>query len=124
MADIPAPLAFDCTPSSLIASSPCIACVSESEMLATMVGIAALSADRSIADIMKDSACFSCLSKKQMLQALVTILGSDLLGERYTQAQILDEMRCIRRCSNEKQLLSALLYLLCNDIGFTSRLVQ
>lgn len=123
MAQIQNPRSFVCTPSSLLASSPCLGCLSETEMLATMVGIISLAVEKTIPAIMQGSACFGCMSKKDMLQALVTILGNDLIGENFTEQQILDQIKCVRQCSNEKQLLAALLYLLCNDVKFTTRLI-
>lgn len=123
MAAIPNPRAFDCTPSSLLASVPCLSCLSETELLATMVAIIALATDKNISDILKESACFTCMSDKQMEQGIVTILGNDLLGESFSEAELLDDMKCIRQCSNAKQLKAALLYLLCNDIKFAQRIV-
>ena len=115
--------AFTCTPSSLIASSPCLACLSEKEMIGALVGIAAISAEVEIPAVLKASACFDCLSKKQMLQALVTIAGNDLLGEETTPQEVIDDIVCLE-CAGEKKLLAALLYLLCNDIKFAQRVPE
>lgn len=123
MAQIQNPQAFDCTPSSLLASVPCLSCLSDTELLAGMVGIGSLLSEKPVAQIMRESACFTCMSKKQMLQALVTIMGNDLIAERFSEEVTLATMRCIRRCSNETQLLAALLYLLCNDIKFAQRII-
>ena len=112
--------AYECTPSSLLASTPCLACVSETQLLAALVGIFATAAEKEIPAVLKDSACFTCMTKKQMLQSLVTIAGNDLLGERYSAQDVLDSIRCIGQCSTEKQLLAALLYLLCNDFTLTT----
>jgi hypothetical protein len=110
--------AYVCTPSSLMASNPCLACLSEKELLAALVGIFAIAHDLTIADILRNSACYTCLSKKQMLQALVTITGNNLLGESRTVPDVIAMIKCLE-CSNDKQLLAALLYLVCNDTGFT-----
>ena len=104
---------YVCTPSSLLASNPCLACLSEKELLAALVGIFAISADLTIANVLKNSACYTCLSKKQMLQALVTITGNNLLGQERTVPDVITNIRCLE-CSNEKQLFAALLYLICN----------
>jgi hypothetical protein len=117
MADI----TFECTPSSLIAAVPCLACLSDNEMLAVLVGILATAADVDQTTLLTSSACYTCLSKKQMLQALVTIAGSDLLGPENTPDTILEQVKCLRQCSNEKQLLAALLSLLCNNIKLAVR---
>lgn len=107
--------AFTCTPSSLLASTPCLACVSEKEMLAVLVGIFAISEGHTIADVMKDSACFTCMSKKQMLHGLTTLLGSEILGERTSVAEVKDTIRCLE-CASKHQLLAAILYLLCHSL--------
>jgi hypothetical protein len=120
---LPAPKAFDCTPSSLLASAPCLDCTSETEMLAVLVGIIALATDQNVQDVLKQSSCFSCppLSAKQIVQIIATIAGNDLLGEELSEQQVLDAIRCIRRCSNRPQLIGALLYLLCHSIEFAPR---
>jgi len=106
---------FNCTPKSLLASNPCLACLSEKELLAALVAIFA-STDENYATnlklLMQDSACFTCMSKKQMLQALITVMGSKLLGQR-TVAQVIAQYKCLV-CSNEKTLQAALLYMLCH----------
>jgi hypothetical protein len=106
-------LEYECTPSSLLASSPCLACISEKEMLAVIVGIVAINTEQEIADIMKASACFTCMSKKQMLQALVTVLGNQLLGEETSAEEVVEDIKCLQ-CASEKQLLAAILYQFCS----------
>lgn len=114
MAAIPDPVAYACTPSSLLASSPCLHCLSEKEMLGTILIILATKADTTAQAAIDDSACFTCMSRKQMLQGLVTILGSELLGQAETPAETLTELACIR-CANETQILAAILKLLCSN---------
>ena len=115
--------AYDCTPDSLLASTPCLACLSSKQMLAALLGIMAIS-DRTygsdLAGLLKDSACFRCMSKKQMLQALVTIAGSDMLGEGTTVPEVIAYIKCLD-CASEKQLFAAILYLLCHTITFTAK---
>jgi hypothetical protein len=106
---------FTCTPSSLLASYPCLDCISEKDMLAVLVGIFAISEGHTIADVMKDSACFNCMSKKQMLQGLTTLLGSEILGERTSMATVIDTIKCLQ-CASKQQLLAAILYLLCHSL--------
>lgn len=110
--------AYVCTPSSLIAANPCLACLSEKELLASLVGIMALSLEVGLPDLLKDSACFMCLSKKQMLQALVSMTGNDLLGEGTSPKDVIDQYHCLV-CASEKQLQAAFIYLLCNSFEFT-----
>lgn len=105
-------LEYDCTPSSLLASTPCLACISEKDMLAVIVGIVALNQAKTIAEVMEESVCFRCMSRKQMLQALVTILGSNLLGEGSGAGDVIDDIRCLQ-CESEHNLLAAILYQFC-----------
>lgn len=108
--------AYVCTPSSLLASTPCLQCLSEHEYLAVIVGIMAISAGKTTAEAMTDSNCFACgMSRKQMLQAVVTILGNQLLGERYSAQDVVDSYHCLV-CATDTQLLAAILQMLCNDI--------
>lgn len=105
-------LAYECNPKSLLESNPCIACLSEKEMLAVIVGILAIGASKTVAEVMADSACFACMSKKQMLHALVTILGSEVLGAEHTPAEVVEQMHCLV-CVDEHKLLAAILQLIC-----------
>jgi hypothetical protein len=107
------PQAYDCTPSSLLASTPCLKCLSEHELLAVLVGILAMDAETDIPTLMEDSACFTCMTKKEMLQALVTIFGNDILGEAHSAQDVVDEYHCLV-CATDLQLRSALIKLLCD----------
>jgi len=118
MANLLVNKAYECTPSSLMASNPCLACLSEKELLAALVGIFAISEDLTIAQMLKSSACYKCLSKKQMLQALVTISGNNMLGESRTVPDVIAMIKCLE-CSDEKSLLAALLWFICNSTVFT-----
>ena len=106
-----------CTPSSLLAANPCLACYSELELLAALVAIGVIASGdygqhgENIGQLMKDSACFTCISKKQMLQILVELMGEQWLDEFDVQ-DVLKLLRCLR-CSNQKQLMAAFLFLLC-----------
>lgn len=104
---------FDCTPSSLLASAPCLGCVSEKEMLAAMLAIFATANNLDMATILKNSACYACMSKKDMLQAIVTVFGNELIGAEFSVQEIIDQMKCVR-CGSEQQILAALLYMFCN----------
>lgn len=108
----PAPLAFECTPDSLLKSTPCVACLSEHELLAVIVGILSLAASKTVAEAMSDSACFTCLSDKQLLQALVVKIGNDALGEEHTVSEVVDQFHCLV-CATPKQLKAAIIQLLC-----------
>lgn len=112
------PQGYDCTPSSLLASTPCLSCLSEHDMLAVIVGIFAVALDKTIPEIMDEGACFSCMSKKQMLQALATILGNQLLGEEHTAQEVIDEMHCLV-CVPDQQLLAAILRMFCYYLTIT-----
>lgn len=121
MARIPSPESFQCTPSSMMASTPCLACLSEKEMLAVIVAILAIAAGKTIPEVVSDSACFTCLSDKQLLQSIITYLGNDLLGETVSAQDVVDQMHCLV-CAPQKQLLAALVKLLCDN--FTITLIQ
>lgn len=112
MAVIDLPQAYTCTPSSLLASTPCTKCLSEHELLAVLVGIFGLYVEKTIPQIMEDSACFTCMSKKQMLQALVTIFGNQLLGDSVSPSEVIDDYHCLV-CATDKQLMAALLQIWC-----------
>ncbi len=112
-------LDFVCTPASLLASSPCLECLSEKQMLAGLLGIFAIANEQAIPDVLKESDCFMCMSKKQMLQALVTIAGNQLLGEGTSGQTVIDKTKCLQ-CASEKQLLAAILWQLCNGITISS----
>lgn len=113
------PRAFVCTPSSLLASVPCLQCYSEKELLAALVGILAQALDKTFDEALTEAACFNCMTDKQMLEGLVVVLGNWLLGERVTAAEVIEQIRC-RNCTSRKQLLAAILYLLCSGFTFTA----
>lgn len=104
---------YTCTPSSLLDSSPCLSCLSEKELIATLVAILANAQSETAAEALNNSSCFTCMSKKQMLQALVTIFGNEFLGERVTIDEIIADLSCLV-CAPEQQLLAALLRQICN----------
>lgn len=112
--------AYVCTPSSLLASTPCLQCISEKEMIAAILGVLALDAGTTVSQALIDGACFTCLSKRQMLQALVTILGNELLGEEHSVPQVIEEIRCLE-CSSEQQMFGAILKLICDGNIFGNR---
>ncbi len=105
-----------CEPGALLAENPCIACLSEKEMLAVIVAIMAITASKTIADVVSESACFTCMSRKQMLQALVTMIANDLLDERTSPQDVIDEMHCLV-CATEQQLLAAIVKLYCDNFN-------
>lgn len=115
---LPVPVAYTCTPSSLLASEPCIKCLSEKEMWAAIVAILALNAGKSVKDAMKDAACFNCMTDSQMLQAALTILGNNLLGETKSLTDVLNLMKCLV-CTSEHQLKAAALKMFCDEITVT-----
>ena len=112
MANVTVPREYICTPSSLMNSSPCLACLSEKQMLAALLAIISLSTSQEVPTILKNSACFMCLSKKQMLQGLVTIMGNQLLGAEFSAEDVVARVKCLQ-CASQKQLTAALLYSFC-----------
>lgn len=106
------PRAFDCTPSSLLNSVPCLECLSEKELLAALFIVLLQYNDLTVPQAMSSSACFTCMSKKQMLQAIVTIWGNSLLGRDFDAAALLADYKCVR-CASDKQLMAGILYMFC-----------
>jgi hypothetical protein len=104
--------AYVCTPSSLLASNPCLDCYGEVELLAALVGVLAMNAGTSIPQLAEDASCFKCMSKKQFLQAFVTIVGNQVLGERYSAQDVIDQYHCLT-CYSELELKAMLLSLIC-----------
>lgn len=118
MANRTVPQAYDCTPSSLMASNPCTNCLSETQMIAAIVGVIAVATGETAAQVLDESACFNCLSDKQMLQAILTKFGNELLGEEHTVPEVIDSMKCLL-CAPQQQLKAALLLQLCKYITLT-----
>lgn len=118
MANVTVPVAYTCTPSSLLNSVPCMACLSEKQMLAALLAIISLAESKTIPDLLDESACFTCMSKKQMLQGLVTVMGNDLLGRDFSDADVIARVKCLE-CASQKQILAALLYLFCQSVTFS-----
>jgi hypothetical protein len=111
------PKEYTCTPSSLLASYPCLQCLSDHELLAVLIGILIYDSEYEddIAGVMKDSACFTCMSKKQMFQAFATMMGSAIIGdEEGAMEKVVEEMKCLI-CATDKQLWAALLFLICSQ---------
>ena len=118
MPAIPNPVAYACTPSSLLKSEPCIKCLSEKELWAAIVAILAISAGQTAKTAMNNAACFNCMSEQQMLQGVVTILGNQLLGAGTSPATVLASMNCLV-CASESRLKAAALKLLCDTVTIT-----
>ena len=121
MAQLNDPQPYVCTPSSLLASNPCLACLSHKELLAAFLGIMAISDAHYRDDLQKllqDSACFTCLSDSQMEQALVTIFGNGLLGDLRTVPEVIDYIKCLE-CASDKQIKAAILFMWCHFLSFT-----
>lgn len=110
---IPDPQAFTCTPSSLIASSPCVACYSKHEMIAALVAIIALALGKTANEIISESKCFQCMTEKQMLQSFVTVMGNNLLGDGTSIEDVADMVNCLK-CKADRDLLAAFIYGACN----------
>lgn len=115
-ANILAQQALTCSPpSELLKVYPCLACLSEKELLAVIVLSMAQASPlhaNNVALLLSDSACFTCLSKKQRLQALAALLGNMGLGTK-TVPEIRDAIKCLL-CGTPNQLWSAALFLYCN----------
>lgn len=100
-----------CTPSELLDTYPCLACLSESELKAVIALSLADTLGLTVAEMLEDTACFNCLSKKQLLQVIATRIGSEFLG-RYTVAEIRDQIKCLL-CAPTGKVDAAFGYLVC-----------
>lgn len=105
-----------CTPAGLIGDVPCLACLSEKELLMVLVAVLAIGDNYTLPTdtnkLLKDSACFTCLSDKQLFQALVRAVANKYIGSTFTEAEGQAAIKCLR-CANEKQLKAAVVYLTC-----------
>lgn len=104
-------IAISCTPSSLLDTYPCLACLSESELKAVIVVALAEQLRLTTDEILENSACFKCLSKKQMLQAATAIIGNEYLSDM-TVSAIREKIKCLL-CANPDAVNAALTYGLC-----------
>lgn len=108
---------LNCTPSGLLDTFPCLACLSEKELLAVMVYTLSTQTDYSLPDdvpeLMRDSACYACMSDKEMLQATAAMQAS-LFLEGKTVEEVRDTVKCLI-CATPKQLKAAMTLLLCQS---------
>lgn len=116
--------AIACVPPSVtLAQYPCLACLSEKDLLAVLVySMAQVTNENADPDVnysanmprlLADSACWMCLSKKQMLQALVGMMANLFVAGK-TVAQLRDAIKCMQ-CGSQKQLQAAFMFLFCTE---------
>ena len=108
------------SPSSLIGQYPCLACLSNTELLAVMVLALATSNGYTLPDdtsrLLTDSKCVTCLTDKQLLQALAGLMAGGMLSGQ-TVTQMRAKIKCLVN-ANPKQLKAALVNLIC-QFGLT-----
>lgn len=100
-----------CTPKALLASYPCLAYLSESELKAVMVVAYADNLGLTVDQVLENSACFMCLSDKQHLQSAASIIGDAFLRD-LTVDEIRERIKCLL-CAKPGQIKAALTYELC-----------
>lgn len=108
--------ASPCRISDIADNYPCLACLSEKELLAVLAqSLAVLNRyDLSAGDLptlLEDSACISCLSDKQLLQALVGIIGGYADSE-LSIADIREDVKCLL-CVPPQKVRALIVYLAC-----------
>lgn len=115
---------IDCTnPKELLKKTPCLACLSESQLkmvlvvvlndyLTTLRGSAAYTLPGHLGDLIKDGACYTCFSKKQLLQILVLFAGYLAYSSESTLPSIVAKGKCLP-CGKTGQAESAAMRLLC-----------
>ena len=104
-----------CTPNSLLKLAPCLACLSDHELLALLVYAMAQESStyaNSTANVVKDSNCLTCMSKKQLLQAMVSLIGFEFL-RGMSVATARNKIKCLT-CLSDHRLEAAFVYLLCD----------
>lgn len=104
-----------CTPSELLNTYPCLACLSETELKAVIVVALAANNSKTVAETLSESACFKCLSDKQKLQAATAVIANEYLSS-YTVPEIRELIKCLL-CGPADALDAALTYLLCIQLN-------
>ena len=109
------------SPSDLANAIPCLACLSQTELMCVMILALATSNGYTLPGdtnaVITDSKCVTCLTDKQMLQALAGLLaGSTLDGLTVTQMRA--RIKCLA-CANPRQLKATLLSQFCQYITTT-----
>lgn len=112
-------MALICTPAQRLATTPCLSCLSDSELDIAFVVALAASAGYTLpsgtAQMIQDASCFTCLSDKQLKRALASAyLEKQAPG--ITMAQLKDRMKCLA-CSNPKQIKALMAFLTCKALG-------
>jgi hypothetical protein len=114
--------AITCTPAALVAASPCLHCVSKSDLLAVLALImcklagASADADCTPATLQENAKCFECMSDQQMLEVLVVIFGDYAIYKGYLDAgDLRHEVECLT-CVKPKMLRAIILERLCHFV--------
>lgn len=115
-----------CDTQSLVSRSPCLSCLSESQLWAVILYAISQQTDYSLPEdtgqLLADSSCLNCLTDKQLLESLAGILA-EIYVEDKTVEQIRDAITCLF-CTSPKQLKSAIAYLLCQTQFMNSRILD
>ena len=102
-----------CTALELAHKYPCLRCLSNKQLLAVLLYALTQLMETTVAEALACSACLNCMGKKDKLVALVAIIGEVGLGEDFDIAEMKEQIKCLE-CSSENQLLSAILYIMCD----------
>lgn len=113
-----------CTPHGLLAVEPCIACLSEKDILAVIAlllckingGGAQTECDPTV--LLDDAKDLLVMGKKQKLIALASILFQWCLDNDYLESDtgMVEDMACLT-CLPEKELLTIILKQICDGVS-------
>ena len=110
-----------CSPSELLAQTPCLRCLSQKELWAILLYLSIYNFNEecrwqveekmTVAKALKEGACWNCTTKTQRLQALVSLLANSF-GEEITPAFVRNQIKCLE-CASETQIQAAVMYMFC-----------
>lgn len=106
--DITNPL---CTPEYVLNLSPCLDCLSESELMALLLYLWAwLNYDEAdLPGLLNEAKCWDCMSDKQKLQAAIATMANAFHLNATTVA---DAVKCMP-CAKPGQVKAAIVYSIC-----------
>ena len=113
-----------CSPSELLAATPCIQCLSKKQILTVLaLSLCKIVNENSRADcdpatLLSDGNCFPCMSDTQLLQALLALVLNYGIDSGYVEAGtgLIDDAACLL-CLSDHQLKSIILKQFCEGIN-------
>lgn len=116
--------AITCDKDELLAAYPCVACLSETQLLAVIalalckINAGDPNADCDPSTLLDNAACLVCLSEKQMLESVVAMIvraGVDA-GSIQSETDLRGDIACML-CLTPRQILAIILNLICEGIA-------